>query len=140
MATAAADGPAVWEGKKYKLIKSENFDEYMKALGVGLVLRKLGNSTSPVVELTQKDDTYTLTTTSTFKSNVLKFKLEKEFDEVTLDGRKVKSIITLHDNKLIQEQKGDMPTTIIREFTENQLITTLILGEFKSVRTYDAVV
>jgi hypothetical protein len=24
---------AVWEGKKYKLDKSENFDEYMKALG-----------------------------------------------------------------------------------------------------------
>lgn len=24
---------ACWEGKKYKLEKSENFDEYMKALG-----------------------------------------------------------------------------------------------------------
>lgn len=24
---------AVWEGKKYKMEKSENFDEYMKALG-----------------------------------------------------------------------------------------------------------
>lgn len=24
---------AVWEGKKYKLAESENFDEYMKALG-----------------------------------------------------------------------------------------------------------
>lgn len=24
---------ASWEGKKYKLDKSENFDEYMKALG-----------------------------------------------------------------------------------------------------------
>lgn len=24
---------AIWEGKKYKLEKSENFDEYMKELG-----------------------------------------------------------------------------------------------------------
>ena len=24
---------AIWEGKKYKLDKSENFDEYMKVLG-----------------------------------------------------------------------------------------------------------
>lgn len=24
---------AVWEGKKYKMESSENFDEYMKALG-----------------------------------------------------------------------------------------------------------
>lgn len=22
-----------WEGKKYKLVKSENFDEYMRAIG-----------------------------------------------------------------------------------------------------------
>lgn len=26
--------PEVWEGKKYKNTESENFDEYMKALGM----------------------------------------------------------------------------------------------------------
>lgn len=29
---------ALWEGKKYKCEKSENFDEYMKALGEFLIL------------------------------------------------------------------------------------------------------
>ncbi|KMZ04221.1 uncharacterized protein Dsimw501_GD20655, isoform C [Drosophila simulans] len=83
-------------GKKYKLDKSENFDEYMKELGV-------------------------------------------EFDEETLDGRNVKSIITLDGNKLTQEQKGDKPTTIVREFTDNELITTLTIGSVKCVRVYKAV-
>ncbi|KAH8358464.1 hypothetical protein KR093_000426, partial [Drosophila rubida] len=110
-------------GKKYKLEKSENFDEYMKELGVGMVLRKMGNSVSPTVEVTKDGDTYTLTTTSTFKTSAISFKLGEEFDEETLDGRKVKSVITLDGNKLTQEQKGDKPSTIVREFTDSELIT-----------------
>ncbi|XP_034113404.1 fatty acid-binding protein [Drosophila nasuta] len=125
-------------GKKYKLEKSENFDEYMKELGVGMVLRKMGNSVSPTVEVTQDGDTYTLTTTSTFKTSAISFKLGEEFDEETLDGRKVKSVITLDGNKLTQEQKGDKPSTIVREFTDSELITTLTIGAIKSVRVYKA--
>ncbi|XP_016950156.1 fatty acid-binding protein, muscle [Drosophila biarmipes] len=126
-------------GKKYKLDKSENFDEYMKELGVGLVTRKMGNSLSPTVEVTKEGDTYTLTTTSTFKTSAISFKLGEEFDEETLDGRNVKSIITLDGNKLTQEQKGDKPTTIVREFNDGELITTLTIGNVKCVRVYKAV-
>ncbi|XP_017062171.1 fatty acid-binding protein, muscle [Drosophila ficusphila] len=126
-------------GKKYKLDKSENFDEYMKELGVGLVTRKMGNSLSPTVEVTKEGDTYTLTTTSTFKTSAISFKLGEEFDEETLDGRNVKSIITLDGNKLTQEQKGDKPTTIVREFNDGELITTLTIGSVKCVRVYKAV-
>lgn len=66
-------------------------------------------------------------TESTFKSQELKFKLGEEFDEVTLDGRDVKSVITLEgDNKLVHIQKGDKPVTIIREFgpTEMKAVST----------------
>ncbi|XP_023178427.1 fatty acid-binding protein, muscle [Drosophila hydei] len=130
---------ASFVGKKYKLDKSENFDEYMKELGVGMVLRKMGNTVSPTVEVTVEGDTYTLTTTSTFKTSAISFKLGEEFDEETLDGRKVKSVITLDGNKLTQEQKGDKPSTIVREFNDNELITTLTIGSITSVRVYKAV-
>ncbi|EDV91219.1 fatty acid-binding protein, muscle [Drosophila grimshawi] len=130
---------ASFVGKKYKLDKSENFDEYMKELGVNMVLRKMGNSVSPTVEVTVDGDTYTMTTTSTFKTSAISFKLGEEFDEETLDGRKVKSIITLDGNKLTQEQKGDKPSTIVREFSDSELITTLTIGAVKSVRVYKAV-
>ena len=129
---------AVWEGKKYKLEKSENFDEYMKELGVGLVLRKMGNSVSPTIELTKSGDVYTLTTSSTFKTSSVNFKLGEEFDEETLDGRHVKSIVTLDGNKFIHEQKGDKPTTVIREYTENEVTVTCTIGDIKSVRVYKA--
>lgn len=130
---------ACWVGKKYKMDKSENFDEYMKALGVGMVLRKLGNSINPTVELSKDGDEYTLATTSTFKNTIIKFKLGEEFDEETVDGRKVKSVCTMAgDNKLVHEQKGDKPTTIVREFTATDLIATMTAGDVKCVRTYKA--
>lgn len=108
--------------------------------GVGMVLRKLGNSISPTVELVKEGDEYTFNTTSTFKNTTIKFKLGEEFEEETVDGRKVKSVCTLEgDNKLIHEQKGEKPTTIIREFTDTDLIATMTAGNAKCVRTYKAV-
>jgi len=130
--------PEVWEGKKYKNTESTNFDDYMKALGVGFVLRKIGNSVSPTVELKKDGDKYTLITSSTFKTSEISFELGKEFDEETLDGRNVKSIITLEGNKLIQKQGGEPPSTIIREFTETDMVATMTVGDVTCTRKYVA--
>lgn len=83
--------------------------------------RKMGSSVSPVVELTEDNGTYTLKTTSPFKSTEIKFKLGEEFDEETADGRKVKSVCTLEGDKLVQLQKGDKDTTIEREFSAEEM-------------------
>lgn len=91
--------------------------------GVGMVLRKMGNTVTPTVELKKDGDLYTFTTTSTFKTSSISFKLGEEFDEETLDGRKVKSVCTMDGNTLTQEQKGDKPSTIVREFSDSELIT-----------------
>jgi hypothetical protein len=34
---------------RYRLVSSEGFDDFLKALGVGMVKRKLANSVSPVI-------------------------------------------------------------------------------------------
>lgn len=99
----------------------------------------MGNSVTPTVDLKKDGDTYTFTTSSTFKTSSFSFKAGEEFDEETLDGRKVKTVCTFDgDNKLIQEQKGDKPTTIIREFTDSELNVTMTLGDVKSTRVYKA--
>ncbi|XP_021925689.1 fatty acid-binding protein, muscle-like isoform X2 [Zootermopsis nevadensis] len=125
--------------KKYKLASSENFDEVMKALGVGLVVRKVGNSVSPVIELTQNGDEYTITSQSTFKNTTTTFKLGQEFEEETADGRKVKSVVTQDGNKLIQVQKGEKETTIIREFNDDEVKMTLTVDDIVSTRIYKAI-
>lgn len=103
-----------------------------------MVLRKMGNTVSPTVDLVKNGDEYVFSTNSTFKSTVIKFKLGEEFDEETLDGRKVKSVVTLDGNKLIQEQKGEKPSTIIREFSDTECIVTCTIGDIKCTRWYKA--
>lgn len=92
----------------FKLVKSENFEEYMKAVGVGAVMRKLAATATPTTEITQSGDEWRIKTMTTFKTTDIKFKLGQEFDEETGDGRKCKSTITLEGNKLVHKQKvGD---------------------------------
>uniref|UniRef100_A0A1B6DEJ4 Fatty acid-binding protein, muscle n=1 Tax=Clastoptera arizonana TaxID=38151 RepID=A0A1B6DEJ4_9HEMI len=125
--------------KKFKLSHSENFDELMKALGVGFLTRKAGNTVSPVIELTEKDGVFTLTSESVFKNTVTTFKLGEEFEEETPDGRKVKSIITQDGNKLVQVQKGEKETNILREFSEDEVKMTLKVDDIVCNRIYKAI-
>jgi len=130
--------PEVWEGKKYKNTETEGFDDFMKALGVGFVLRKIGNSVSPTVELKKDGDKYTLVTSSTFKNTEIAFELGKEFDEETMDGRTVKSVCTLEGNKLIHKQGGEPPCEIVREFDEKQMVATMKVKDVVCTRKYAA--
>ena len=123
-------------GKRYKLTHSENFDELMKALGVGWLTRKLGGATSPVVEVTKDGDTYTMKTESTFKNTEVKFKLGQEFDEETPDGRDVKSTITFDGNKMIHIQKGEKDTIIEREYGPKEMKAIMKVDDIVCTRIY----
>lgn len=108
--------------------------------GVGFMLRKIGARVTPTIELKKNpDDTYTLSTTSTFKNTDITFKLGEEFDEETLDGRNVKSVVTLEGNTLIQKQGGEKPSTITRVFTDKDMTATMTVGDVVCTRHYAAV-
>lgn len=84
-------------------------------------------------------DKYKLTTESTFKTSVIEFELGKEFDEVTLDDRNVKSVITLEGNKLIHKQGGSNPSTITREFGPTEMVAVMTVGKVVCTRKYKSV-
>ncbi|CAH2052248.1 unnamed protein product, partial [Iphiclides podalirius] len=131
-------------GKKYKLKTSENFDEYLKYIGVGFLSRKTANSVSPVCSLTLNDDgSYTLSMLTTFRNVFIKFKLNEEFIEERADGTKVKSTMVIEGNKLIQIQIEDngRKSMHIREFTPTTLtVTSTAEGwDGKCVRVYEIV-
>ncbi|KPP59077.1 fatty acid-binding protein, heart-like, partial [Scleropages formosus] len=76
---------------KWKMISSDNFDEYMKALGVGFATRQMGNMAKPNLLISVDEQGFiTMKSQSTFKSTEIKFKLNEEFDETTADDRKTK--------------------------------------------------
>merc|ERR1712058_163488 len=128
---------------KYKLATSENFEEFMKALGVGMVTRKLGNKTSPVVTVTEENGLYTFKQESLVKTSEIKFKIGEEFEEVTADGRKVMSKMTLTaPNVMVHEMKGTnggKDSTCIREFLGATMVATCTVDDIETVRTYSAV-
>ncbi|XP_055955349.1 fatty acid-binding protein homolog 5 isoform X1 [Patella vulgata] len=127
----------------WKLDKSENFDEYMKSMGVSYVLRKVGNSITSYEEIRQNGDEWEILVTSTFKNQTLKFKLGEEFDENTIDGRHVKSTFTLEDGALVQIQKaikeGECDSHMSRTLADDDtLILTFrnIQKDVTTVRTF----
>ncbi|CAG9854310.1 unnamed protein product [Phyllotreta striolata] len=127
-------------GKKYKLSTSDNFDEYMKKLGVGFVTRKAGAAVSPVVDLQKNGDEYVLSSVSTFKNVILKFKPGVEFDQETPDGRKVKSTITIDGNTLheVQKDADGKSTTIDRTFSKDEVKMVLSVNDVTATRVYKA--
>lgn len=109
----------------WTLTVSENFDEYMKAIGelnccklslcvascltlcvcaagVGFATRQMGNMAKPNLVISVGDGgVLSMKSESTFKTTEIKFKLNEEFEETTADGRKTKTTITL-------EKKGNL--------------------------------
>ncbi|GAB1287377.1 Fatty acid-binding protein, adipocyte [Apodemus speciosus] len=110
----------------WRLVSSENFDDYMKEVGVGFATRKVAGMAKPNMIISVNGDLITIRSESTFKNTEISFKLDVEFDEITADDRKVKSIITLDGGALVQVQKWDgKSTTIKRKRDGDKLVVSL---------------
>jgi fatty acid-binding protein 3 len=81
---------------KFELVSSDNFDEYLKACGVGMAKRALAATAKPTIEITENGGVFTMKTLSTFKNTEITFTLGQEFDEETADGRKSKVFNTFY--------------------------------------------
>ncbi|XP_020788114.2 myelin P2 protein-like [Boleophthalmus pectinirostris] len=122
----------------WRLDSSENFDNYMKAVGVCLATRQMGNLVKPNFIVSVDDQgLISMKSQSTFKTTEIKFRLDEEFDETTADDRKTKTVITMENGKLIQTQKWKgKETSIEREITDGKMTVKCIIGDVVAMRTY----
>ncbi|KAI6170788.1 Protein CBR-LBP-5 [Aphelenchoides bicaudatus] len=124
------------------LVESENFNEYTKAVGFGYLQRKMAATVKPTMDIQIDDDgTWTIHLGTKFKSFTVKFKLGVEFEEETTDGRKVRSICTLENGKLIQKQTPINPnekgSQVERYFDDKgRLVTNMEFGSVTAKRIY----
>ncbi|KAK3084179.1 hypothetical protein FSP39_009629 [Pinctada imbricata] len=88
----------------------------------------MGNLAKPTTEITVSEDGqgWNIKTITTFKTTEIDFKLGQEFDEVTADGRNVKSTVTLNGNTMTHVQKGDPESVITREFSAKRMTMVCI--------------
>lgn len=125
---------------KFQLDKSDNFEPFMAALGVGWATRKLGNKSSPVVTVSKDEDLMTFKQESLVSTSQFSFKIDQPFDEKTADGRKVLSTMTLEaPNSLKHEMKGTeggKDSVCVRTFFKEHMECVCNVDDIFTTRTY----
>ncbi|MEQ2161577.1 Cellular retinoic acid-binding protein 1 [Xenoophorus captivus] len=76
----------------WKMKSSDNFEELLKALGVNAMLRKVAvaAASTPQVEIRQDGEQFYIKTSTSVRTTEINFRIGEEFNEETVDGRKVK--------------------------------------------------
>lgn len=128
----------------WKIIRSENFEDLLKVLGVNVMLRKIAvaAASKPAVEIKQEGDTFYIKTSTTVRTTEINFKIGEEFEEQTVDGRPCKSLVKWEsENKMVCEQrllKGEGPkTSWTRELTnDGELVLTMTADDIVCTRVY----
>ncbi|XP_036035158.1 fatty acid-binding protein 9 [Onychomys torridus] len=124
----------------WKLVSSENFEDYMKELGVDFAARNAAGLVKPSVTISLNEEKVNIQTESSFKNTEISFKLGEEFDETTADSRKVKSTVTLEGGSMIQVQRWlGKETTIKRKIVEGKMVVECTMNNVVSTRTYEKV-
>lgn len=95
-------------------------------------MRKIQKSKTSTAQLVLKgDDRYAFhTTVLKVKTQTLEFTLDEEFEEKTMDGRKVKSKVTFDDNKMIHTQQlGEKELIVERRFFNDEMVEIYNYGD-----------
>lgn len=120
---------------KYQLERNENLDGFFKAIGVPFMARKLMAATTPVVDITLKDDTWTISTSTLIRTNELQFKAGEEYDEVMPSGDVLKNVTTVEDDRLVTVSKVADGSQTTRTYSVIDSGMLLILTHDKSGET-----
>lgn len=125
--------------KWYKFYSDDNtLDKVLEALEVNKIKRKVAKKAKPDIKLSVNDEgVYTFLTKVKLKQFTTMFRFGEEFNEVTMDGRKVKSVITLDKNTMTHVQDdGKHVTIIVHVFATDQVVETLQVGAVITKRIY----
>ena len=62
---------------KYTRTSAENYEEFLKEMNVGYLLRKAATVSTPTLEVSESEGIWTIKTSTTLKSMELKFKVSE---------------------------------------------------------------
>ena len=121
--------------------KEEKYNDFLVALGVGMLVRKAATVSTPTMEISKDGNKWKMVTKTTLKSIELNFEIGVPFEETTTDGRKCKTTVTMEgDNKLITNQvaieAGKKNVKVIREFSDEGIDVQMICEDVVSKQFY----
>ncbi|KFO72521.1 Fatty acid-binding protein 1, liver [Cuculus canorus] len=112
---------------KYELQSHENFEAFMKALGLPDEQIQKGKDIKSVSEIVQDGKKFKVTVTTGTKVLHNEFTIGEECEMEMLTGEKVKAVVQMEgDNKLVANLKGLKSVT---ELHGDTIINTLTMGD-----------
>ncbi|XP_038560557.1 fatty acid-binding protein, liver-type [Micropterus salmoides] len=118
---------------KYQLESQENFEPFMKAIGLPDELIQKGKDVKSISEIEEAGDSFKVTVTTGSKVLVNNFTIGKEAELETITGEKVKSVVHREGNKLKVSLKGIESVTELVD--GNTIVNTMTLGGIVYKRT-----
>ncbi|NXQ24791.1 FABPL protein, partial [Alaudala cheleensis] len=117
---------------KYELQSQENFEPFMRAIGLPEDQIQKGKDIKSVSEIVQDGKKFTVTVTTGSKVMKNQFTIGEESEIELMTGEKVKAVVQMEGNKLITEAKGMKSVT---ELNGDTITHTMTVGDitFKRV-------
>ncbi|KAH7728547.1 fatty acid-binding proteinepidermal-like protein [Aphelenchoides avenae] len=128
---------------KWKLESSENFDTYMKEIGIGVMKRTIGNNIKPVMVFSCDGETWCVKVESTFKNDQWQFENGVRTKITTIDGRIFWCTVTISEDGVwteeqerAEEDKNAIPSTVTRKIVDGKLIVECKANGVVATRTF----
>ncbi|KAK2901949.1 fatty acid-binding protein, liver-type-like [Channa argus] len=118
---------------KYQLESQENFEPFMKAVGLPDDLIQKGKDLKSISEIEESGDNFKVTVTTGSKVLVNTFTIGQEAELETLNGEKVKAVVQREGNKLKVTLKAVESVTELVD--GNTIVNTMTLGDIVYRRT-----
>ena len=123
-------------------VDGENFDDYMKEIGVGLTTRLAAKGIKPRLIISEAGGKWTVRAESSIKTTSYDFTPDVEFNETTPDGREVKSTISFKGDKWVHTSidKNSKKSVVTRYVDDKgQQMINMECGSVKARRWYKRV-
>ncbi|KAF4791866.1 Fatty acid-binding protein, intestinal [Turdus rufiventris] len=123
----------------WKVERSENYEKFMEALGVGMMKRKLGAHDNLKLTIQQNGDKFSIKEASNFRNIDIEFTLGVSFDYSLADGTETSGVWTLEGNKLVgaftRKDNGKV-LKATREIVGDELVQTYVYEGVESKRFF----
>ncbi|KAF1389312.1 hypothetical protein PFLUV_G00072130 [Perca fluviatilis] len=118
---------------KYQLESQENFEPFMKAIGLSDELIQKGKDIKSISEIEENGNNFKVTVTTGSKVLVNTFTIGQEAELETVTGEKVKAVVQRDGNKLKVSLKGiESVTELVDSLT---IVNTMTVGGIVYKRT-----
>ncbi|MFF3216948.1 lipocalin/fatty-acid binding family protein [Streptomyces sp. NPDC002886] len=104
---------------RFEMTSADNYEAYLKAVGVGHIMRNMALKATPTVEIfPEGDGRWRKNTLTSVRKGVVTFRLGERFTE-DVEGFSCPSTISQDGDQLIQElHLGNSTATVTRTFTD----------------------